>query len=325
MRRREFIAGVGVCAVVGARGAWGQQASLPRIGFLNSGASTTPSVSGFREGLEQAGFIDGRTVLIEYRFAQGRYEELPSLISELLARQVVLLVATGGVHTALAAKSASASIPVLFANGSDPLQFGLVSSLNRPGGNMTGVSFFSATLEAKRLGLLSELAPNARNFGILINPTNANADTQLKDVEEGTRILGRPSYIVKARDEREILAAFDTLAQYQADALLVAADPYFFGQRGTIVALAERNKLPSIYEWRQYAQVGGLASYGSNLLDAYRMTGTYAARILNGEKPADLPVVQTTKFEFVINLKTARALGLEVSPTLSARADEIIE
>jgi putative ABC transport system substrate-binding protein len=190
---------------------------------------------------------------------------------------------------------------------------------------MTGVSFFSATLEAKRLGLLSELVPTARNFGILINPTNANAKTQLQDIEEGARVLGRPRNIVKARDEREILAAFDMLTQYRADALLVAADPYFFGQRKTIVALAERHSLPAIYEWRDFVEVGGLASYGSDLLDAYRMTGTYAARILNGEKPADLPVVQTTKFAFVINLKVARALGLDVSPTLSARADEIIE
>jgi putative tryptophan/tyrosine transport system substrate-binding protein len=238
---------------------------------------------------------------------------------------VGVLVATGGVHTALAAKPVSATVPVVFANGSDPVRFGLVESLNRPGGNMTGVSFFSATLETKRLGLLSQLVPAARSFGVLINPTNANAETQLKDVEEGGRVLGRPIAIMKALDENEIEAAFETLVQRQTSALLVAADPFFFGRREKIVALAARYKLPAIYEWREFAQAGGLVSYGTNLTDAYRFAGIYAGRILKGEKASDLPVVQSSKFEFVINLKTATALGIEVPLGLSAGADEIIE
>jgi ABC-type uncharacterized transport system substrate-binding protein len=236
-----------------------------------------------------------------------------------------VVAAMGGLNTALAAKPASATIPVVFANGSDPVQFGLVESLNRPGGNMTGVSFFTATLEAKRLGLLFELVPTARIFGVLVNPTNDNAETQLKDLAQGGLTLSRPITILKASDEREIEAAFETFAQQQANALLVAADPYFYSQREKIVALAARYRLPAIYEWREFAQAGGLASYGTNNLDDYRLAGIYVGRVLKGEKPADLPVMRATKFEFVINLKTAKALGIDVAPMLSARADEVIE
>jgi putative ABC transport system substrate-binding protein len=287
--------------------------------------NTRPACDRFWKGLNEAGFVEGRNVSVQYRFAEGHYERLAAMVADFVDRKVVVLAAMGGVQTALAAKPASSTIPVIFANGSDPVQFGLVESFNRPGGNMTGVSFFTATLEAKRLGLLFELVPAARTFGILINPTNDNAEDQLKDIAQGGLTLSRPISIQKASNEREIEVAFGTFAQQQVDALLVGSDPYFFGEREKIVGLAAHYNLPAISEWREFAQAGGLASYGTNLLDNYRMAGVYVGRILKGEKPANLPVVQATKFEFVINLKTAKALGLEVSPTLSARADDSIE
>jgi len=327
MKRREFLGLLGGAAAwpVAARG---QQASMPVVGFLNSGsgsAATSPTAIGFRQGLSETGFVDGRNVVIDYRFAEGQYDRLAAMVADFVARKVAVLAATGGVHTALAAKPASAAIPVIFANGSDPVQFGLVQSLNRPGGNMTGVSFFSATLEAKRLGLLHELAPTSGRFGVMINPTNANAETQLKDVDQGGHVLGLAITIAKAGNEREIEVAFEMFARQGIKAVLVGADPYFFSQRATVVSLAARYKLPAIYEWREFAQAGGLASYGTNLVESYRATGVYVGRVLKGEMPANLPVVQSTKFEFVINLKTARALGLDISPTLSARADEVLE
>src|SRR5215211_9088891 len=228
MRRREFLVLAG-CAAACPLGARAQQPlQAPLVGFINSGAELAGSAVGFRQGLSEAGFIEGRNVAVEYRFAEGRYERVPSLIAELVGRKVAVLVATGGAHTAVAAKAAGTTIPVVFANGSDPVRFGFVESLNRPGGNMTGISFFTATLEAKRLGLLRELVPTARSFGVLINPTNANADTQLKDIEEGGRVLARPIAIMKASDDREIEAAFDVMAQQQTGAVLVASDPFFF-------------------------------------------------------------------------------------------------
>jgi putative tryptophan/tyrosine transport system substrate-binding protein len=262
---------------------------------------------------------------VEWRFAEGHYDRLPALIAELAGRNPAVIAATGGVHTALAAKAVSASVPVVFANGSDPVRFGLVASLNRPGGNMTGVSFFTATLEAKRLALLADLVPGARRVAALLNPTNANAESQLADVEQGARVLGRPLAILRATNEREIELAFDGMAQRGTDAVLVAADPFFFGRRELVLALAARYRLPAIYEWREYAEAGGFASYGTSLADAYRFAGLYAGRIVKGEKPADLPVVQSAKFEFVINLRTAKTLGIDVPLGVSARADEVIE
>ena len=281
------------------------------------------SATGFHRGLGEAGFVEGRNIAIEYRFSEGRYDQLPALVADLVGRNVAVLFAAGGVQAALAAKSAT--VPVVFANGSDPLRFGLVANLNRPGGNITGVSFFTATLEAKRLGLLSQLVPAAAGFGVIANPANANAESQRQDVDQGGRVLGRPVDIVDARDEREIETAFATLAQRRTPALLIASDPFFFSRREQIVALAARYRLPAIYEWREFAEAGGLASYGTNLVDAYRFAGIYVGRILKGEKPADLPVVQSSKFELVINLRTARALGIEVPLGLSAGADEVIE
>jgi putative ABC transport system substrate-binding protein len=325
MQRRDFITLLGGAATL-PLAAHAQQVTTPVVGFLHSGSKLrSPHVIGFGQGLNETGFVDGRNVTVQYRFAEGHYDRLPAMVADFVNGNVAVLAAVGGVQTALAAKPASATIPVIFANGSDPVHFGLVESLNRPGANMTGVSFFTATLEAKRLGLLFELVPAARTFGILINPTNDNAELQLKDIAQGGLTLSRPITIQKARNEREIEAAFETFAQQQVNALLVGSDPYFFGEREKIVTLAARYNLPAMYEWREFAQAGGLASYGTNLLDNYRMAGVYVGRILKGEKPANLPVVQATKFEFVINLKTAKVLRLDVSPTLSARADDVIE
>jgi putative tryptophan/tyrosine transport system substrate-binding protein len=326
MQRREFIT-----LLVGTAATWplaarAQQVATPVVGFLHSGSKLrSPHVIGFGQGLNETGFVEGRNVTVRYRFAEGHYDQLPAMVADFVNGNVAVLAALGGVQTALAAKPASTTIPVVFANGSDPVHFGLVESLNRPSGNMTGVSFFTATLEAKRLGLLFELVPAARTFGILINPTNDNAELQLKDIAQGGLTLSRPITIQKASNEREIEAAFETFAQQQVNALLVGSDPYFFGEREKIVALAARYNLPAMYEWREFAQAGGLASYGTNLLDNYRMAGAYVGRILKGEKPANLPVVQATKFEFVINLKTAKSLGLKLPSGPLSTADEVIE
>jgi putative ABC transport system substrate-binding protein len=326
MQRREFIT-----LLVGTAATWplaarAQQVATPVVGFLHSGSKLrSPHVIGFGQGLNETGFVEGRNVTVRYRFAEGHYDQLPAMVADFVNGNVAVLAALGGVQTALAAKPASTTIPVVFANGSDPVHFGLVESLNRPSGNMTGVSFFTATLEAKRLGLLSELVPAARTFGILINPTNDNAELQLKDMAQGGLTLSRPITIQKASNEREIETAFETFAQQQVNALLVGSDPYFFGEREKIVALAARYNLPAMYEWREFAQAGGLASYGTNLLDNYRMAGAYVGRILKGEKPANLPVVQATKFEFVINLKTAKSLGLKLPSGPLSTADEVIE
>ena len=328
MRRRDFISLFGSAVAAWPITARAQQPTMPVIGFLNSGSagsSTDVRTIGFSHGLNETGFVEGRNVAIQYSFAEGHYDRLPAMVADFVNRKVAVLAATGGVQTALAAKPASATIPVVFANGSDPVQFGLVESLSRPGGNMTGVSFFTAPLEAKRLGLLSELVPTARIFGVLINPTNDNAESQLKDIAQVGLTLSQSITTLKASDEREIEAAFETFAQQRVNALLVGADPYFFGQREKIVALSARYHLPAIYEWREYAQAGGLASYGTNLMDNYSLAGVYVGRVLKGEKPADLPVMRPTKFEFVINLKTAKALGLDVAPGLLTSADEVIE
>ena len=326
MKRREFITLIG-----GAAAAWpvavrAQQSAPPVIGFLHSGleAQSVPLI-GLRKGLNEAGFVEGRNIEIKKRFAEGHYDRLPALVSDFVNQHIAVLAVAGGVQTALAAKSASSTVPVVFTIGSDPVQFGLVESLNHPGGNMTGVSFFTTTLETKRLGLLSELVPTARTFGILVNPKNETAENQLKDIAQGALALGRPITILKATNETEIEAAFVSFEQQKIEALLVASDPYFNGQRTKIVALAARYKLPAIYEWREFAEAGGLASYGTNLLDVNRLAGIYVGRVLKGEKPADLPVVQPTKYEFVINLKAAKTLGLSVPPGPLSAVDEVIE
>ena len=327
MKRREFIAAaLGGAAIAWPQSVGAQQSAAPVVGLLASGVEAqSPHLIGFSKGLSETGFVEGRNVGIQYRFAEGHYDRLPAMVAELVNRHVAVLAATGGVQTALAVKAANTSIPVVFANGSDPVQFGLVESLNRPGGNMTGVSFFTATLEAKRLGLLSELIPAARIFGILINPKNDNADNQMKDIAQGALMLSRPIIILKASNEQEIKIAFEAFAQQGVNGLLVGSDPYFFGRRQQIVALAARYHLPAMYEWREFAEAGGFASYGTNLLDNYRLAGISVGRILKGEKPADLPVVQATKFEFIINLKIAKSLGLKLPSGPLSTADEVIE
>jgi putative tryptophan/tyrosine transport system substrate-binding protein len=326
MWRREFI------TLLGGAAAWplaarAQHPAMPVIGFMSSRSpdDSTHLVAAFRQGLHEAGFVEGQSVGVEYRWAQGQYERLGPIAGELVRRNVAVLVAMGGVPSALAAKAATASIPIVFSVGADPVKLGLVSSMNRPGGNLTGVSVLSTELETKRLGLLHELVPKASLFGVLINPSNLPSVAQARDVEEAARSIGRRVQIIAASSQPELEAAFAALVRQRADALLVGADPFFDTQRDRIVAFAAQQRLPALYQFREYALAGGLTSYGISLPDGYRQVGVYAGRILKGDRPANLPIVQPTKFEFVINLKAAKALGLEVPPMLLARADEVIE
>ena len=324
IRRRQFIVTLG-SAAAWPLAAHAQQQAMPVIGFMNSGFVQPSIQAAFHGGLNEIGYVEGHNVTVDYRYAEGHYDRLPALVADLIRRQVAVLGAFGGVHTAIAAKAATATIPIVFANGSDPIKFGLVASLNRPGGNITGVSFFTAELEGKRLGLLHELVPRAAAIAALVNPTNANADDQSRELKDAARTLGLELHILNAVSEGEIDKSFATLAQTRAGALLVASDPFFFGRRQQLIALAARHAVPAIYEWRAFAEAGGLMSYGTNQVEAYRQAGIYAGRILKGEKPSDLPVVQTTKFELIINLTAAKVLGLDMPPGLSARADEVIE
>jgi ABC-type uncharacterized transport system substrate-binding protein len=325
MRRREFI------ALVGGAAAWPSavraQHSMPMIGWLFgvSAEAGKPTLAAFRKALADSGYVEGRDVQVEYRWADGKYDRLPAMASDLVGRRVALIVTGGGEPAAFAAKAATSTIPIVMVVGSDPVKEGLVASLNRPGANATGTTVFSYDMESKRLGLLHEAVPAAKIIGALVNPANTAVDLQKRDLQEGASRLGVKAVIFNARSAAEFENLFTAMAEQKAGALLVAADPYFNSQRGRLIALAAQYRLPAIYEWRQFAVDGGLMSYGTVLTDAYSQAGTYAGRILNGEKPGDLPVVQPTNFQFVINLKTSKALGLEISPTLSARADEVIE
>ena len=324
MRRREFITFLG-----GAAGwplaARAQQQAMPVIGFLDGQSFDLHLMTAFREALKDAGYIEGRNVAIYFRSADGQTDRLVTLAGDIIGRRVAVIVTTGGGAAALAAYAATTTIPIVFVNGVDPVSSGLVMSLNRPGGNATGVYIFQQVLEGKRLGLLRELVPSAASIAVLLNPTNANFQTQLRGVQDAARDLGQQVSILSANTEREIDVAFATVAQSDARALLVGSDPFFSSERDQVIALAARYAIPAIYEGREFATAGGLASYGTSLADAYRQAALYAGRILKGEKPADLPIVQPTKFEFVINLKTAKTLGLDVSPGLAASADEIVE
>ena len=326
MKRREFIGLVGGAAVwpLTARA---QQPVMPMIGFLGTAAPAEWAnfVTAFRQGLREAGYEDGRNVAIEYRWADGQNDRLPALAADLAGRQVSVIVPSAGVAAARAARAASASIPIVFVMGGDPVAFGLVASLNRPGGNTTGVSFLLNVLAAKRIGLLHDLVPAATSIGLLVNPDNPNAKADTAAAHEAARMLGLQTHVAHARIERELDAAFASLVQERAVALFVASDPMFVSRRDRLVELAASHALPAIYDRRELAAAGGLVSYGANFAEAHRLVGVYAGRILKGEKPADLPVLQPTKFELVINLKTAKTLGLTVPPSLLATADEVIE
>jgi len=330
-RRRRFIA-----IVVGAMATWPlaaraqqqQQKAMPVIGVLYAGsasADTGPFMNAFRQGLREAGYVDGRNVAMEFRSADGNYDRLTALAADLVARKVDLILANSP-PAALAAKRATSTIPIVFRGGADPVADGLVASLARPGGNLTGVATAATDeLMTKRFALLAELVPRARVVALLVNPNSANAERTARDVQEAARTNGLELHVLKARSESEIDAAFASLVQLHAGALVVAADPFLSSRREQIVALASRTAVPAIYSWREFAALGGLISYGPSLTVAFHLAGVYAGKILKGVRPADLPVQQPTTFELVINLKTAKALGLSVPRSLLARADEVIE
>jgi putative ABC transport system substrate-binding protein len=312
MRRREFIA-----ILAGGVGVWmldasAQQSAVPVIGFLSSASPKAYAgrVAGFRKGLNESGYMDGQNVTIEFRWAQGQYDRLPVFAADLVQQKVAVIVSSGGDVAALSAKAATSSIPIVTVSGSDPVKAGLVASFNRPGGNVTGASFVATELETKRLEILHDVVPTAAVMGVLINPTNPAAESRSTDLQMAARTLERSVHIVTASSESDLETAFATLIEQRADALLVSTDSFFTSQRDRLVALAARHALPCIYPWREFVEAGGLVSYGPAINDVYRQVGIYTARILKGEKPADLPFLRPTKFELVINLKTATALGL---------------
>jgi putative ABC transport system substrate-binding protein len=300
---------------------------MPVVGFLHSASSSysTQFAPAVRQGLNEAGYIEGRNVMIEYRSAEGQYDRLPGLAADLVERNVAVILAAGGSDPAKAAKEATATIPIVFVSAADPVKAGLVASLNRPGRNITGVSLIGSALEAKRLELLSELVAGTASIGVLVNPSYPDADRQLRELQEAADVIKRQIDIVRASTESEIETAFASVARLGAGALLVTQDALFNGRRELLVALAARHKLPAIYNQREYVAIGGLVSYGTHFADAYRQGGVYVGKILKGAKPADLPVMQPTRFELAINLKTAKALGLDLPDKLLALADEVIE
>lgn len=324
MRRRAFLVAAAAALFTAPARA---QPNVPVIGFLNSGSpeAFAAYIDALRAGLQEAGYVEGRNVAIEFRWARGRYELLPELARELVERRVALIVATGGDPSAKAATAATSSIPIVFGSGDDVLTSGLVESLSRPGRNATGISLLTAELEAKRLELLNELVPGLRTVAVLVNPDLAYAERQGLAARDAAAPRGQRVVVFKARRESEFESVFAAMAGEKADALIVASDPFFNSRRDRIVALANHHRLPAIYEWREFCAAGGLASYGTSLTAAYRQFGLYAARILAGAKPGDLPVLQPTQFELVINGNTARALGILLPPTIVARADEVIE
>ena len=327
MKRRDFLTLLGGAAVAWPLAAPAQQPALPVIGFINS-ASPSPFahlVAAMRHGLGEAGYVEGKDVAIEYRWANGQYDRLPALAADLVARKVTVIVSTGGDPPALAAKAATTTIPIVFATGSDPVAVGLVAGLSRPGGNLTGVTVLTSTLEAKRMGLLRELVPKAEKIGILINPNYPLAAAYLRDAQEAAVQLGVGLVAVNASAENDFEPAFASLMQQSVGALMIIADPFFNSRRDQLVAYSARHKIPTMYEFREFAAAGGLITYGTNLAEAYRQVGLYTGRILKGENPANLPVVQSAKFEMVINMKTAKALGLAVPNSMQLLADEVIE
>jgi putative tryptophan/tyrosine transport system substrate-binding protein len=326
MKRREFIAGLGGAAAwpLAARA----QQAKPMIAFINGGSADAMAAqaSGFRKGLGETGYVEGHNVTVEYHWLEGQYDRLPALMADLVRRRVAVIATPGSTPAAIAAKAATAIIPIVFGVAEDPVKTGLVASFARPGGNATGVNFFVGELGAKRLSLLHQLVPKAAHVAVLVNPANAtSAETTSREVQEAARSIGLRILILNASTSREIDAAFASLARERPDALFVAGDAFFLSRRVQFATLASRDRIPAAYADREIVEVGGLMSYGTNLADSFRRIGVYAGSIVKGAKPADLPVVQPTKFEFVINMQTARALGIEVPPALLATADEVIE
>jgi putative tryptophan/tyrosine transport system substrate-binding protein len=326
MRRREFF------TLIGGAAAWplaahAQQPAMPVVGFLGvNSASTQPYLAAFRQGLSETGYGEGQNVLIEYRWTEDQYNRLPELVADLIRHHVNVIVTLFTIPAALAAKATTSTIPIVFSVGDDPVKHGLVATLSRPGGNATGINFFSSEVTAKRLGLLRELLPKATRIGVLVNPTNAEiTEKTVKDVNVAADAVGLQIQVLNASNGNEIDAAFTSLASGRVDGLLVGADAFFVSRRVQIAILAARYMVPAIYTVGDYAEAGGLISYGTDVTDSVRQQGVYVGRILKGTKPTDLPVVQSTKFKFVINLRTAKALGLEVPATLLSRADEVIE
>jgi putative ABC transport system substrate-binding protein len=327
MKRRTFIAGLGSAAawpVVGR----GQQTAMPVIGFVDAGSADAAAgyVAAFREGLGEAGFVEGQNVTVEYHWLEGQFDHLPALMADLVRRRVAVIVTPTSLAAAIAAKAATATVPIVFGVGDDPVKLGLIASLARPGGDATGVNSFTAEVVAKRLAVLHELVPKAVSVAVLVNPSNAtNTENILQDVREAARVIGLQIQVLNASTSSEIDAAFATLARERPDALFVATDSFYFSRRVQIATLAARERIPSAYSARDFVAAGGLMSYGTDQADRYRQIGVYAGKILNGAKPADLPVLQPTKFELVINLKAAKALGLSIPETLLATADEVIQ
>lgn len=326
MRRRDFIK-----VVAGAAAAWPMaaraQSKVPVVGFLRSGSSadSAPLVAAFRQGLNESGYIEGQNVAIEYRWAEGHYDRLSALAADLVQRQVDVLVATGGDASVNATVAATRTVPIVFIASGDPVASGWVASFNRPGGNATGVNMLTTFLDGKRLDVLHELLPDIGSFGVLLHRSRASLAAQKQELQEAARTIGRHIEIVEIESEQEFDKAFASFVERHVGALVVGASAYFFSRRGQLVAQAATHALPAIYEWRDFVEAGGLMSYGTDIAKAYRLAGVYAGRILKGEKPAEMPIQQSTEVELVVNLKTAKALGLTIPPSLLARADEVIE
>jgi putative ABC transport system substrate-binding protein len=327
MQRRNFITLLGGAAAAWPLFARAQQPVMPVIGFLNSASPEAWAylVTAFRQGLKEEGYVESQNVAIDYRWAEGHYDRLPELAADLVRRQVRVIAATGGATSAIAAKAATTTIPIVFTVGDDPVKLHLVASLNRPDSNATGVALLIAELGSKRLGLLRELVPNVSLIAVLLNPDSPLAKRQLNDLQEAARIIKQDIHILHANSEDELNQAFATVVRLQAGAIIVGSDPFFNSRRNQIVALAAHHRIPTIYEEHEFAVAGGLISYGTSLADGYRQAGVYVGRILKGDNPANLPVQQLTKFELVINMKTAKALSLNVPLNLQQRADEVIE
>jgi putative ABC transport system substrate-binding protein len=327
MKRREFITLLGSAAAAWPLAARAQQPAMPMIGYLHSGVpgSFMHLVAVFRQGLRESGYMEGQNVAIEYRWANGQYDRLPELATDLVKRQVTVITTGGGSTSALAAKRATAAIPIVFSVGDDPVKLGLVASLSRPGGNVTGVNVLIGALDSKKLGLLRDIVPKATVIGVLENPETPSIQDRLTATQEAARTIGQPIQIVYASTEQTLETAFARLAELRVGALVVGADPFFNSRRDQIVTLAAQHAIPAVYETRDYVAAGGLMSYGTSLAEGYRQVGIYTGRVLKGDRPADLPVVQSSKFELVINLKTANALRLVVPNSMQLLADEVIE